>query len=54
MTRRVTAAIAILMVGLLIALDHASADLKPYKAPPLLALGSGAAASGGFCGALPE
>ncbi len=54
MTRRVTAAIAILMVGLLIALDHAGTDLNPYKAPPLLALGSGTAASGGFCGALPE
>ncbi|MBC7139868.1 MAG: hypothetical protein H5U17_14315 [Defluviimonas sp.] len=49
-----TATIAILMVGLLIAFDRASADLNPYKAPPLLALGSGTAASGGFCGALPE
>jgi len=54
MTRRVTAPLAILMIGLLIAFDHASAELNPYKAPPLLALGSGAAASGGFCGAMPE
>lgn len=54
MTRRVTAPLAILMIGLLIAFDSATAELNPYKAPPLLALGSGAAASGGFCGAMPE
>lgn len=54
MTRRTTAPIAIVLLGLLIAFDHASAELNPYKAPPLLALGSGAAASGGFCGAMPD
>ncbi|AMY70146.1 hypothetical protein [Frigidibacter mobilis] len=54
MTRRVTAPLAIALVGLLILFDHATADLNPYKAPPLLALGSGTAASGGFCGAMPD
>jgi len=54
MTRRFTASLAIALVGLLILFDSATAELNPYKAPPLLALGSGAVASGGFCGAMPE
>jgi len=38
----------------LIALDQAQSEpLNPYTAPPLLALGSGLAASGGHCAAPP-
>ena len=54
MTRRVTAVAALALIGLLILFDHATAELNPYKAPPPLALGSGAEAAGGFCGAMPE
>jgi len=54
MTRRVTAPIAILFLGLLIVFDHATSDLNPYKAPPIIALGSGVVATGGFCGAMPQ
>lgn len=54
MTRRVTAFAALLMLAALLVFDQATADLNPYRAPPLLALGSGVAASGGFCGALPD
>ena len=54
MTRHVTAGAAILFVALLLVFDHATATLNPYQAPPLLALGSGVEASGGFCGALPQ
>jgi len=53
--RRVHVAM-LLGLGLLglIALDQAQSDpLNPYTAPPLLALGSGLAASGGHCAALP-
>lgn len=54
MTRHVTAFAALTLIGLLIAFDHATADLNPYKAPPMLALGSGIEATGGFCGAMPN
>ncbi|MDT1062077.1 hypothetical protein RM190_09430 [Paracoccus sp. CPCC 101403] len=54
MTRRVTAPLAILLLGMLIFFDHATSDLNPYKAPPIFALGSGVEASGGFCGAMPK
>ncbi|MDZ7709186.1 MAG: hypothetical protein U5K36_03130 [Roseovarius sp.] len=38
----------------LIALDQAqSAPLNPYTAPPMVALGSGLAATGGHCAAPP-
>lgn len=54
MTRRTTAPLAIALLGLLILFDQATSDLNPYRAPPMLALGSGTAAVGGFCGALPQ
>lgn len=54
MTRRVTAPLAIAFLALLIGFDQASATLNPYKAPAMLALGSGTAAAGGFCGAMPK
>ncbi|MEF2548465.1 hypothetical protein VQ045_14995 [Aurantimonas sp. E1-2-R+4] len=50
MTMAVTAA----LVAALIAFDlAASASPNPFQAPPLLALGSGQAASGAHCAALP-
>ncbi|MEP3045596.1 MAG: hypothetical protein ABJL55_06710 [Roseibium sp.] len=54
MTRRIPALAALLGVALLIGFDLSATPPNPYKAPPLLALGSGAAPSGGFCGALPD
>lgn len=54
-TRRLTAALALASLGVLIALDLGwSTPLDPYKAPPALALGSGLAASGAHCAALPQ
>ncbi|SMO44575.1 hypothetical protein [Paracoccus laeviglucosivorans] len=54
MTRRITAPIALLLVGLLLIFDHATTPPNPYKAPPIFALGSGVEAVGGFCGAMPK
>jgi hypothetical protein len=54
MTRLVIALVAVSSMVLLIGLDAAATPPNPYKAPKLLALGSGAAPSGGFCGALPD
>lgn len=54
MTRRVTMLAVAVMVGALIAIDlAASAPPNPFKAPPLLALGSGQASGGAHCAALP-
>jgi len=54
MTRTVTMAAAALMVAALLALDvSVSAAPNPFRAPPLLALGSGQAAGGAHCAALP-
>lgn len=54
MTRRLTAAIvSLLFVGLLAFDLSASEPLDPYAQPPFLALGSGSAASGAHCAALP-
>lgn len=51
--RNVTLLVALGIVGLL-AFDHVqSRPLNPYTAPPLLALGSGLAATGGHCAAPP-
>ncbi|GAW33553.1 hypothetical protein RA2_00593 [Roseovarius sp. A-2] len=51
--RNVTLLVALGVAGLL-ALDHAhSQPLNPYTAPPMLALGSGLAATGGHCAAPP-
>jgi hypothetical protein len=47
------AAMALMIAGLL-AVDHGgSAQPNPFRAPPLLALGSGLAAGGAHCAALP-
>ncbi|GAB4510983.1 MAG: hypothetical protein Tsb0019_05970 [Roseibium sp.] len=54
MTRLVIALVTVSAVALLIGLDAAATPPNPYKAPTLLALGSGAAPTGGFCGALPD
>ncbi|WP_335947717.1 MULTISPECIES: hypothetical protein [Salipiger] len=54
MTRAFTAFLALAFVVLLVGFDLASAELNPYQAPAAFALGSGAVASGGFCGALPN
>lgn len=55
MTRRVTMAVTAVLVTGLLALDlAASAPLNPFQAPPLLALGSGQAAGGAHCAALPS
>ncbi|MEI4472815.1 hypothetical protein [Frigidibacter sp. MR17.24] len=53
MTRRLTAGIAIAALAVLVGLDLAASPPNPWQAPPAFALGSGQAASGGFCGALP-
>ena len=54
MTRRVTMLAVAAMIGTLIAFDlAASAPPNPFKAPPLLALGSGQASGGAHCAALP-
>lgn len=54
MTRAVTAFVALALLGGLLAFDAATSDLNPYQAPPLIALGSGSAAGGAHCAALPE
>ncbi len=42
------------MIGALLAFDHShSAPLDPFRAPAILALGSGEAASGAHCAAAP-
>lgn len=54
MTRRVFAVLVLALMGGLLALDAAVSDpLNPYRAPPLLALGSGEAAGGAHCAARP-
>lgn len=54
MTRRATMLAVAAMVGALILFDlSASATPNPFRAPPLLALGSGLAAGGAHCAALP-
>ncbi|WP_375262698.1 hypothetical protein [Palleronia sp.] len=54
MTRKLTAAIALVLVFGLLAFDLvASEPPDPYDQPAFLALGSGAAASGAHCASLP-
>ena len=54
MTRKFTAAlVALLFVGLLAFDLMASEPLDPYAQPAFFALGSGSAASGAHCAALP-
>lgn len=54
MTRRITAGACLAALVALIAADLVASPPNPYRAPPAIALGSGAVASGGFCGALPS
>ncbi|MEF2552288.1 hypothetical protein VQ042_13075 [Aurantimonas sp. A2-1-M11] len=55
MTRLVTMAATALLVVTLLAFDlTASAPINPFQAPPILALGSGQAAGGAHCAALPS
>ncbi|MHA6325295.1 hypothetical protein [Roseivivax sp. CAU 1753] len=54
-TRRLTAGLTLTLVAALILFDAArSAPLDRFKAPPLIALGSGQAAGGAHCAALPR
>ncbi len=53
MTRSFTAFLALAFIAVLLVFDQSTSRLAPYQAPPAFALGSGEAASGGFCGALP-
>ncbi|MCE5975145.1 hypothetical protein LZA78_16850 [Sinirhodobacter sp. WL0062] len=54
MTRRFTATLMAVGVVALLALDLSRTPPNPYQAPPAFAFGSGLAAEGGFCGALPN
>ncbi|WP_170311867.1 hypothetical protein [Sulfitobacter sabulilitoris] len=54
MTRKPVALMVFLFVLALVFADlSVSAALNPYKAPPALALGSGQAAGGAHCAAVP-
>ena len=54
MTRRMTMLAVMAMIGGLILFDlSVSATPNPFRAPPLLALGSGQAAGAAHCAALP-
>ncbi|CAM4167226.1 hypothetical protein [Palleronia rufa] len=54
MTRRLTAALVLLLMAGLLSFDLASSrPLDIYDQPSLLALGSGSAADGAHCAALP-
>lgn len=53
-TRKMTAALTLLMLSGVIVLDLAcAAPPNPWQAPPAFALGSGLAASGAHCAAVP-
>lgn len=54
MTRRFTALIAVIALAGLIGWDLQASPPNPYAAPPIVAIGSGLSAAGGFCGALPN
>ena len=54
LTRRLTATAALALIAAIVLTDLAtSAPLDPFRAPPAIALGSGQAASGAHCAALP-
>ncbi len=54
-TRKITATLALAFLVAVLALDLAAGIRPdPFAAPPILALGSGAAASGAHCSALPD
>ena len=54
MTRAAIALAALATLAGLVAFDVATAALNPYRAPPMIALGSGAAPQGAHCAALPD
>lgn len=54
MTRRFPAVAGITILVILILADYFVFRPNPYQQPAIVALGSGAASEGGFCGALPE
>lgn len=51
---RFTTFLMTLGVARLLAFDLSTTPPNPYRAPPVLAFGSGLTASGEFCGALPD
>jgi hypothetical protein len=54
MTRSFTACIGLICFALLLLADLQFTPPNAYAAPPIIALGSGQASAGGFCGALPQ
>jgi len=54
MSRALPACLTVGLLLVLIGLDYAASPPDPYRAPAMIALGSGAASAGGFCGALPD
>ena len=54
MTRGSISAITLISLTILIAIDIRMTPPNPYQSPPLVAVGSGLSASGGFCGSLPN
>lgn len=53
MTRGLLALSAVLLMLALVTADLFITPPNPYQQPPLVALGSGTASAGGFCGAMP-
>ena len=54
MTRRLTTGVILGLLLLLLVFDLATAELNPFNAPAAIALGSGVAGGGAFCGELPS
>ena len=54
MTRRTPAMLGMALLIMLVVADIIAAPPNPYQQPAVFALGSGAASSGGFCGAIPD
>ncbi|MEZ7813696.1 MAG: hypothetical protein QMB16_08480 [Paracoccaceae bacterium] len=54
MTRHITAVVAIGLLSGLLVFDLSTSRVNPYVAPPVVALGSGLASTGGFCGVMPK
>ena len=54
MTRKLTVTITLVMLMGLAMFDLATSTLNPYAAPAAFALGSGQAAAGAHCAAMPE
>lgn len=53
MTRKLTLGLALMLLAGLALFDLATATLNPYAAPAAFALGSGQAATGAHCAAMP-